>query len=188
VELPEIVGTIQRHDQDARPEGDDVRGLAQIKAADTTDEQIADGKIKEAPCDVDRRGGPAHSGWQANRAPTGNLQVRNRRRLCTSCPGVVEAVEVLRKAVSLRHNGRFRHRGNESFHPSIRVRNPPRQPQSGTEGCKTGFRRGFSQLTFSVERGKYHPVRFPNSVTSFCPPGAGWVCIRKKPARRNNNE
>ncbi len=65
VKPPEIVGTIQRHDQDARPEGDDVRGLAQIEAADTTDEQIADGKIKEAPYDIDRRGRQAHPGGDA---------------------------------------------------------------------------------------------------------------------------
>src|SRR5580692_11569470 len=39
--------------------------------------------------------------------------------------------------------------------------NPPHQPQSGTWGCETGFGRGFSQLTFSVERGEYQPSGFP---------------------------
>jgi hypothetical protein len=41
--------------------------------------------------------------------------------------------------------------------------NPPRQPHSGTRGCETGFRSGFSQLTFSLERGKYEPSGFPLS-------------------------
>ena len=38
-------------------------GLAQIEAADTANEQVADGKVKEAPCDIDRGGGQANPRW-----------------------------------------------------------------------------------------------------------------------------
>jgi hypothetical protein len=40
---------------------------------------------------------------------------------------------------------------------------PLPQPHSGTRGCETGFGRGFSQLTFCPERGKYQPSGFPLS-------------------------
>src|SRR5271165_5918899 len=43
VEPSERVGKHQRHDEDARPEDERVLGLAQIKAAHTTDKQVADG-------------------------------------------------------------------------------------------------------------------------------------------------
>jgi len=31
-----------------------MRRFAQIETTDTTDQQITDGKIEEAPCDIDR--------------------------------------------------------------------------------------------------------------------------------------
>jgi hypothetical protein len=49
VELRKRVGKHDRHDEDARPQGERVFGLAQIKAAYTTDKQVADGKVEEAP-------------------------------------------------------------------------------------------------------------------------------------------
>jgi hypothetical protein len=49
VEPCERVGKHERHDEDARPEDERVLGLAQIKAAHTTDKQVADGKVEEAP-------------------------------------------------------------------------------------------------------------------------------------------
>src|SRR5208337_1724298 len=53
VEPPECVGKHERHDQDARPQDEHVLILAQIEAADTTHEQIADGEVEEAPQDID---------------------------------------------------------------------------------------------------------------------------------------
>ena len=41
---------------------------------------------------------------------------------------------------------------------------PPRKPKVGRRSCETGFRRGFSQLTFARMRGQYSAVRFPNPV------------------------
>ena len=49
MESSECVGKQQRHDQNARPEDEHVLGFAQIKATDTTDEQVADGEVEEAP-------------------------------------------------------------------------------------------------------------------------------------------
>ncbi len=49
VETGEGVGQHERHDQDARAEDEHVLILAQIEAADATDEQVADGKVEEAP-------------------------------------------------------------------------------------------------------------------------------------------
>jgi len=49
VEPSECVGEHERHDQDARPEDEHVLGLAQIEAADTADEHVADCKVEEAP-------------------------------------------------------------------------------------------------------------------------------------------
>jgi hypothetical protein len=43
------MGKHERHDQDARPKDERVLGLAQIKAAHTTDKQVADGKVEESP-------------------------------------------------------------------------------------------------------------------------------------------
>jgi hypothetical protein len=45
----------------------------------------------------------------------------------------------------------------------------------GQEGCETGFRRGFSQLTFAREGGEYQTVRFPDSALASLPPGLGWA-------------
>jgi hypothetical protein len=55
------------------------------------------------------------------------------------------------------------------------LQNPLSQPQFGRWGCETGFRRGFSQLTFSTERGEYLPSGFPNSDTTFVLPVLCWV-------------
>ena len=44
----------QRHEQDAGSEGEHVRGFAKLEAADATDEQLCDGKVEQAPEDVDR--------------------------------------------------------------------------------------------------------------------------------------
>jgi hypothetical protein len=49
VESCKRVGKHDRHDQDARPEDERVRGLTQIKGAHTTYKQVADGKVEEAP-------------------------------------------------------------------------------------------------------------------------------------------
>ena len=43
------MGQHERHDQYTRPKDKHVPGITQIEAADTTDEQIADGKVEEAP-------------------------------------------------------------------------------------------------------------------------------------------
>lgn len=48
MEPSEIVGTIQRHDQNACPEEQHVRGLAEVEAAQSRDEQIAAGEVEEA--------------------------------------------------------------------------------------------------------------------------------------------
>ena len=37
-------------------------GLAQIEVAHTTNQQVADGKVEEAPQDIDHRGGQAYPG------------------------------------------------------------------------------------------------------------------------------
>jgi hypothetical protein len=71
VEPSEIVGKIQRHDQDARPEHQHVRGLAQIEAADTTNQEVSDGKVEEAPYHIDYRGGQAHPRWRCKGALEG---------------------------------------------------------------------------------------------------------------------
>jgi hypothetical protein len=42
------VGKHERHGEDARPEDERVLRLAQIKAAQTTDKDIAQGKVEEA--------------------------------------------------------------------------------------------------------------------------------------------
>ena len=63
VESSEGVGKHYRHDEDARAEDEHVPVLAQTEAADTTNEQVADGKVEEAPEDIDHRGGQAHPGW-----------------------------------------------------------------------------------------------------------------------------
>jgi len=47
------------------PEDERVLGLAQIKAAHATDKQVADGKVEEAPCDIDGRGGQAYPSGDA---------------------------------------------------------------------------------------------------------------------------
>ena len=49
METSERVGKHDRHDEDARPEDEHMLGLAQIKAAHTADEQVADGKVEQAP-------------------------------------------------------------------------------------------------------------------------------------------
>ena len=43
------MGQHERHDQYTRPKDKHVPGITQIEAADATDEQIADGKVEEAP-------------------------------------------------------------------------------------------------------------------------------------------
>jgi hypothetical protein len=43
----------QRHNQDPGAECEHVRGFAELEAADATDEQICDGKVEQAPEDVD---------------------------------------------------------------------------------------------------------------------------------------
>src|SRR5580692_6401186 len=63
VEPSECVGKHERLKQDARPEHQHMPGLAQIEAADTTDEHVAHSKIEEAPQNIDHRGGQAFPGW-----------------------------------------------------------------------------------------------------------------------------
>jgi len=48
--------------------------------------------------------------------------------------------------------------------------NSPPKPQFGPGECETGFRRGFSQLTFNEKGGKYHPSGFPTQP-HLLPPG-----------------
>jgi len=38
--------------------------LPQIEVADTTDQQVAGGKVEKTPQDIHRRGGQAHSRWR----------------------------------------------------------------------------------------------------------------------------
>jgi DNA-binding protein HU-beta len=47
-------------------------------------------------------------------------------------------------------------------------------------GCKTGFGRGFSQLTFSAERGEYLPSGFPTQAQAFVLPELCWVLHTKE--------
>ena len=54
MERPKSVGEHYRHNQDTRPEGKHMPGLAQIEAADSTDEQVSYGKIEKAPKDIDQ--------------------------------------------------------------------------------------------------------------------------------------
>ncbi len=68
-------------------------------------------------------------------------------RLCTSCE---------RRAAPVESRGKR----------SVGCVKPLRQPNSGKRGCETGFRRGFSQLTFLAEGAQYETVRFPNSAHS----------------------
>ncbi len=68
MESPEPVGKIQRHKQYARPQNKHVRGLAEIEATHTTNEQVADGKIEQAPEDIDCRGRQTHSRWRCEGA------------------------------------------------------------------------------------------------------------------------
>ena len=44
------------------------------------------------------------------------------------------------------------------------VEKPPQQGKYGRPSCETGFRRGFSQLTFRPEGAQYQAIRFPNPV------------------------
>ena len=62
MEEAECAGKHERHDQDASAEDEHVLSLAQIEAADATDEQVADCKVEETPQDIDRGGGQAYSG------------------------------------------------------------------------------------------------------------------------------
>ena len=62
--------------------------------------------------------------------------------LCTSCEPRLRAVEGVGKR-------------------SPETGKPPGQPQFGPQECETGFRRGFSQLTFAAEGGEYEPSGFP---------------------------
>ena len=95
----------------------------------------------------------------------GFAQAANPVCLCTSCEPAARAVEGSRKT---RPHG---------------AKQPLRQPQFGPWRCETGFRRGFSQLTFAAEGGEYKTVRFPNSAITSFPPGVGWE--RTRPARRD---
>jgi hypothetical protein len=49
VEPSECAGKHQRHNQYACSEDEHVAGAAQTEAADTTDEQVGDGKVEESP-------------------------------------------------------------------------------------------------------------------------------------------
>ena len=49
VKPPERMGKHERHNQDARSENEHVLGLTQIEVADTTDEQVGNPKIEQAP-------------------------------------------------------------------------------------------------------------------------------------------
>jgi hypothetical protein len=114
-------------------------------------------------------------------------QARNPHCLCTSCAATIRAVEAGGKP-ALGH-GQIKWRCR---HPAPRLTrscsgrwllpNPPRQPQSGTWGCETGFWRGFSQLTFSPERGKYQPSGFSlgrELLSSRIRPGKKETCEEK---------
>ena len=61
MESCERVGIHERDDEDARPEDERVLGLAQIKGAHTTDKEVADGKVEDAPQDIDCRRRQAYS-------------------------------------------------------------------------------------------------------------------------------
>jgi hypothetical protein len=74
VEPSESVREHERHDQDARPEDEHVPGVAQTEVADTTDEQVADGKVEEAPEDIDRRGRQTFPGRRCEGALEGMPQ------------------------------------------------------------------------------------------------------------------
>ena len=71
VEWCKCVGQHERHNQYTRPKDKHVPGITQIEAADTTDEQIADGKVEEAHRtltiaeDKPTPGGEAKGLWKA---------------------------------------------------------------------------------------------------------------------------
>ena len=52
---------------------------------------------------------------------------------------------------------------------------PLLQAHFGSRGCETGFGRGFSQLTFSTERGEYDPSGFPTQTTLLSSRYLCWV-------------
>jgi len=54
VEAPECMGKHERHEQDAGSEREHVSGFAQIEIADATDEQVGDGKVEQAPENIDQ--------------------------------------------------------------------------------------------------------------------------------------
>ena len=62
MEPPESVGEHHRLEQDAGSEDEHMRCLAQIEFADPADQQVPDGKVEEAPQDIDPRGGQAFPG------------------------------------------------------------------------------------------------------------------------------
>jgi len=49
VEPSEPTGEHKRHNQDACPQDEHMLRVAQIEIADATNEQVADGKVEEAP-------------------------------------------------------------------------------------------------------------------------------------------
>jgi len=59
---------------------------------------------------------------------------------------------------------------------------PPPRPQFGLRQCKTGFRRGFSQLTIRRDGGKYKPSGFPTQaqlIPPQCALGTKETCEEK---------
>jgi hypothetical protein len=54
--------------------------------------------------------------------------------------------------------------------PSLHSENPLPVPITGRTHCETGFRRGFSQLTFLQERAQYQRSGFPTQSKPYAVP------------------
>ena len=102
MEPAECMSEQERKDQDARPEDKDVPGLAQFEAPDPAHQQIADGKVEEAPQDIDRRGRQPYPG----RGREGTLEGMARDPIAEMGQGVGEeaAPEEVRQVVVPAHD------------------------------------------------------------------------------------
>ena len=87
-------------------------------------------------------------------------QVLKPSRLCTSCEPVVRSVE---------DGGKMEYSFTSEPAVVASSRKPCSKPQFGPDRCKTGFRRGFSQLTFSPEGAQYQRSGFPTQPHLFLP-------------------
>ena len=93
-------------------------------------------------------------------------QVLNSGPLCTSCAGAAHIVEGRGKTGEEDWKMRLPNiAGRPAKRPDPYQKRLP-QRQFATPRCEIGFRRGFSQLTFRPDGGKYRPSGFPTQRAS----------------------